>query len=106
MKITNVDDSIPHCTTLHDFISRTPWLLRPSSSLFTAVVPTFSKGLVWIHPPPCFPMWVYRPNSKDSRNLNFCVGCFELISKFFATAYKLDKKYVIFAIFFVEPIFA
>ena len=47
-----------------------------------------------------------RTNPEDSRNPKFCVGCFELmISKIFATGAKMGKKYFIFAIFFVEPIF-
>ena len=61
---------------------------------------TMCSELVWVH-------FAYRPNSKDSRNPNFCVGCFELIiSKVFATASKMGKKYFIFAIFFAEPSFA
>ena len=49
----------------------------------------------------------YRVNPKYSRNPNFCVACFELIiSKIFATASKMDKKYFVFAILSAEPIFA
>ena len=39
----------------------------------------------------------YRTNPKDSRNPNFCVGCFELtISKIFATASKMGEKIIDF----------
>ena len=44
---------------------------------------------------------IYRTNPKDSRNANFCVGCFELIiSDVFATTSKMGKKYFILAISF------
>ena len=45
----------------------------------------------------------YRTNPKDSRKPNFCIGCFELIiSKIFATASKMGKKYLIFLRFFLR----
>ena len=51
----------------------------------------------------------YRPDSKVSRNPNFCVGCFELIiSKNFVAASKMGKnggKLIFFATFFAESIF-
>ena len=41
----------------------------------------------------CMKMGGYRTNPKDSRNPNFCVGCFELIiSENFATASKMGKN--------------
>ena len=51
--------------------------------------------------------WVsilYHANPKVSQNPNFYIGCFELIlSKIFATASKMGKKYFIFAIFLRNP---
>ena len=47
----------------------------------------------------------YRANPKDSRNPNFCVGCFELIiSK--TTASKFGKNISLLQFFCAEPIFA
>ena len=47
---------------------------------------------------------MYRPNSKDWRNPNFCVGCLELIiSKIFATASKIGEEHFLFAIFLWNP---
>ena len=49
--------------------------------------------------------YLYRPNSKDSRNPNFCVGCFELIiSKILATASKMGKKYLFLHFFLRNPL--